>query len=1814
MELINGRYKVLKNIKKDHYSGQFVAIDLLRQNRKLILYLILDTFATRPFIEYCNNNFYKISSYKQENIICVYNYGIVETIDDREITENVFFYTTEYADTINLTDIDKPLKAYEILDVYKQLSRALDFLHYHGITYKYIVADTIKIINQNGKFIIKLLDIVSVYKMETAKTHFHNLTHGCISPEVSRGIEVGSYADIYSLGSLIYYLLTLKPLNHNDLNMSIKEYKSTNDKYGNLKFQLLNLVQKMTNLDIANRYKTVHQCNQVVKEIYNLDEVIENIQDMDRINFKIPLIGRDRELKQICDICQVTDGKIMKFNKDLILVSGDKSIGKSRLLREVNNLMKWNGYKTFPILTNEEGFSITIKNILRQLIKIASETSITKYGNELAKLMPEIAVNRDIVLSKTLPKEQEKLRFYDRIANFILDVSLSYSTVLLIDDFHLADKEALEFIDYLININKIKKAPLLLILAYRDEQYTCIENKEYINKWILNNTLSMKLSRLTIEETTHMMKHILGWNEDLLNYASKIKEDTQGIPGYIEYIIKELYSQKIIVIDYSKEHNRFVPKLNIKDYDKVILPDSVDESIIRQIKLLDSLSRDILYITSLFKTAVSKDIINNLLQVEEGICDNCFLNLIELNIICEKFDDWGYTYDFCNTSFKKYIYNNIEEKKRTLLHIKASNILEELYIKEGRENKDELIYHLIQSNQKNKAIDYCIQSGINMLRFFMYEQSYNFFKRAYELLDDDRDSRKLIVVFYIAKVSKNLFKNNDAIHYFNYAIKLAYLQGSNTKLIDAKNKIALIYLITGEIELAETYLNKSIDIAMKTNYTEGLMEAAYLLTKVYMQTRRFKEMKLTVEKYFNYACEKDDLYYIGIFMGQKGIVEYFQGKPIIALQFFKESVDYLKKTDRSEKAFEPINNIGIIYNKHFQDTYNARRYFQKALSISEQHHKTDHIITSTNNIAESYIMDYNFNKAINMLKKKLKMAYDYGDEILNLSIYTNLIKAYTNIGEYKQAYSYMIRGKDILKNNKFNYKGINVETYIEACVNLYMAMGVYNKALSTIEEFFEKFTDVGPLTKLRMRKLHYFAKYYNGHMIKHKELTELIEDYRETSYILDRRELLLDVAGHYIEQSKMKEVENLLEEDSYLINSINNNCFTLRRKYIGSFLLNEKEQIIILKNLILNEDLEKFKEVKWKILAQFGILQLKEKEYFKAINNFLDALTTIYTLFNEIPIQFRKLYLLKNDKFLVRANLLNMEDLINEDGINRITFMDSLKENNKEFLDEKDPKRFFSLLESENILKNKGFWELALKDYDKVNKTKITDAEGLMRSLTSDNITNLNLLLQLACRTTLATSGLIIIENSGEYEAITRAGQIMSSDEFHNILDSISNIREDTITKNSLDPIRTLSQDIRASIILPIYKEYANNESILIEKNKRSNHNITINKIIGYLYLKTNKILNNFSDETLSICKNLMPLASVFITSYNLTIFSSIDKLTGTYVRKYFEQVFNEEIQNADTNKHCLSIIMSDIDHFKNVNDIYGHQTGDTVLAQVGKVIKESVRSTDYVGRYGGEEFIVLLINADKKDAYEVAEKIRKRIERSSLIGKDSVLTISCGISTFPQDGNRQMDIIEKADQALYMAKENGRNQSVQWKKGIDFKNKRVDKLAGIVTGNIVQDQRNVLVIAEIIELISNSKGLEDNIYAILGRLTEILEAEASMLLTVEDGKISNEYYRRRFVDGWAQAFEFNKELIKDVIKTKQGKYIIDWEHINNFDPLTNTPNWESKIIIPIIVNDRVYGVIYLSVPIKEKEFDYNAYNLVEITSNVIGAILKINK
>jgi len=159
------------------------------------------------------------------------------------------------------------------------------------------------------------------------------------------------------------------------------------------------------------------------------------------------------------------------------------------------------------------------------------------------------------------------------------------------------------------------------------------------------------------------------------------------------------------------------------------------------------------------------------------------------------------------------------------------------------------------------------------------------------------------------------------------------------------------------------------------------------------------------------------------------------------------------------------------------------------------------------------------------------------------------------------------------------------------------------------------------------------------------------------------------------------------------------------------------------------------------------------------------------------------------------------------------------------------------------------------------------------------------------------------------------------------------------------------------------------------------------------------------------------------------------DGLTGLYNYRFFKEQITKEITRANRHNSNVSIVMIDIDYFKNYNDTNGHPAGDYVLKTIANLLQENIRNIDVAARYGGEEFSLILVETDKEAAGIVATKIKNLIEdykfqfeKSQPNGK---ITISMGVATFPENGNKPDDIVALADKRLYRAKKEGRNRVV---------------------------------------------------------------------------------------------------------------------------------------------------------------------------------------
>jgi len=233
-------------------------------------------------------------------------------------------------------------------------------------------------------------------------------------------------------------------------------------------------------------------------------------------------------------------------------------------------------------------------------------------------------------------------------------------------------------------------------------------------------------------------------------------------------------------------------------------------------------------------------------------------------------------------------------------------------------------------------------------------------------------------------------------------------------------------------------------------------------------------------------------------------------------------------------------------------------------------------------------------------------------------------------------------------------------------------------------------------------------------------------------------------------------------------------------------------------------------------------------------------------------------------------------------------------------------------------------------------------------------------------------------------------------------------------------PVETISQHATLNEALQFMQEKHFHRIVTVDESGCMVGSITQKELISLTYTRWVRMIQSYQQELREINEALE------LKSKKFEKIAGTDSLTGLYNRMKFLELFVSEYKIMVQRHNALSLLVIDLDHFKAINDTYGHNIGDDVLKQISNLLLRELRSVDILCRWGGEEFVALLPAADSEDALRIAEKIRWAILHLEMEGLPRVTT-SIGVSQV-EKGDTLQTAIERADRALYLAKEDGRN------------------------------------------------------------------------------------------------------------------------------------------------------------------------------------------
>ncbi|OPJ63036.1 diguanylate cyclase [Clostridium oryzae] len=1756
MDLINNRYRVLDVLYEKYYTNRYLVADAKLSNKKVCIDIFNKENMNSEILDYFENEFIKLKNANNRGIANIFAYGNIYSYDNIEKDDTIYFYLSEYIDeTMDLKEKLDSMNLEQRLDTFAQVCCEINTLYLKGLYCNVESLDDIYILVQDNKPVVKIRDIVSMI-LDTWSKRPSSLNEKILIRNLR-----------------IIFNKLFKGYNGNETELSdLAAFITENKNESNVHSitEIINYINKK----FSKEYKAFY------------------LEELEKLNLKNVMVGR-KDIKQhiIQEYQNIVNNKagITK----VIGIYGDSGSGKTRFMNEMIHSFSINRVKFFwdrtDMYIGEEGK--TNNNFIKQLIDSVDNIYDNDYPMEINSLMA-MFLNSDYgIFDSDNSNINDVYKFISIVYRILEEAAKKQPIVIMIDDIDLNHAIYKDILKYVISKNRIN---MLIIFSYKSMNAEMEEFLSFLENY--ENYENIKMQYLNESETVLMVKEVLSMVKTPTKISGRIYSYTYGNPLFIEEVIKNLFLTKKIYIN---KNGRWATDYNtIQD---IPMPNSLKEAISSQIESMNDNELNVLKKISLFSIPVTIDILEKVFQIDFELL-SIIDDIAEKGILTLTKTDSESLYEFSNKLMKNLIYHKLDENEKKLFHLKIADTLEKDIENNGFKYIDELIYHLEKINDNKRLLKYYVRNAVRLEEKGIYEGSIKYLEKVKQLFLKYSEDKRVLNVFL--KLG-DLYRRNGYIEKAQDYYKTCYEESCNindTELqILALIKIATIYFNRNEIDVCDEYLSKAEKILEQHYYMQGEIEINIIKIKIYeLRQEYLRAMELS--NYTIRLCHGKMPKYMGRLLKHLGNINYYTGNISRALENYEESIRWYEKINYIKGTLNPLNSIGVIWGDYYQDDEKSLQYFLKMKKISQENMFLDSDILALINIGETYLINNDYEVAIKYLDEAREKCEKFSREADIFYNYIDIAYTYLKMEDYKNMFKYY----KILCSELLEYpeQGMSLNDFYRFLSEMFLKMGVIEKAKYFSHLAVKRYGEDNSINK------------WNANLIKN--LIDINENKSEEfidralnniDEILDKHKSDARKAEIIYRTSYALHIKGYNEKSIELMKKHDFNTKEIKMlalgKYLRAVLYEKGDSIEALMESLQFCEKSKNKELQWRLCCKIGDWNYKRGNHFYAVNYYFQAMQVIkgllYGIENKHKVDYYNSNGMNEPVYKVYSISVNMTKnapiKVSRHGVSDINELD----------------RLFKYENTKSLLGNRKLIRSAREIFDKKNANGIESYKQLLSSLQIDPIYNLSIIAKYMARILLAKQAYIIVEGyKKELKVIFTLDDNKDTVNKKDVIEMVRKTRREILITDAMldqdkDALEGLDIDNKVIICIPVMVDM--NVASARYKNERRNIKDKLIKNIGYVYFEADRIINNFNKTSLDKCNKLIPLVGLNIDKYVLKSNSSIDKLTRTFTRKYLEDTLEEQKYLCDSNETEFSIIMFDLDNFKHINDKYGHQAGDEALKNICSIVLNSIREVDCCGRYGGEEFIIVLPQTNLEKAAVVAEKIRNKIFKTRVLHNNHKATVSMGISSYPSQAHTVKELIEKADQALYVAKKMGRNRSRVWNESFKGKAKASSKLTGIITGNATQDYRNVSVMIEITELIKNNDKLENKLYTFLGRIIEVTESEFGSFVIINDNNVDKIYSRRMFKEGWQES-EDSMFLIEETVRSGEGKYMIDWDTAYDKEIKNGVPDWKSIIVSPIINNGIIKAILILSAHSRNREFDFQDYNFVRILGQMSVGLL----
>ncbi|UTC66354.1 MULTISPECIES: diguanylate cyclase [unclassified Treponema] len=1774
MEIINSRYKIINKINNSiSHVQEYLAADLWSGNTKINLKVVSSLDLSKEEIAFFKDNFIIISSI--DNLFYLKNYGFSSlylaypSLPPVGPDEILYIFTTEYiTKAIPVLDFVKKCSMEDILKITIAVCQSLVHASNRGFEYEIFTHDNVMIVEEKDGFKIRIKDIVSTKLENSTSVRFK---------------EAEDYTGTNeNIDAVIFFIVTLLTGHEIKTNISaaisklktVYKNKNLNKNDTDIFNALYETVKKQTRNNNKNKKIKIHTVIQDINKELNRNYPADIILPLNSITFRPKLVGRQKEINMVSQAR--TEIHLQKAKKTVFLIKGSQGTGKTRFLKEAEYRLALEGTNIYSNYNFKNSTSDHFWDDFLGKIFLSS-CSIQDIA-EREKIIKNVKQIRDHKLDVNTEKEYEHVKFkvFNEAKNLFFKTTGKLPVFFIIDDVELANDFILDTIIYLATeITELER--LGVILSY-DETVPPVSHKFKSFLKILNNyekCQTFELNDFSKEETIEMLKNTLFLKYPPVDFGPLLYKYTSGCPSFIIEIIKEFVNTETLYRDASTGMWLIQDEMYNEELQKKI-PKSIEETLTNQLHSLSSVEKKLFLETSIFQSIFKINYLYKLSNLPPKQIDNIVKKLISKGLITVIKTGDKQEYSITNRIMRDILYRLLDPKHRMLQHKKIAAVLK----KEADIDMNELIWHLEESGNQKAVLDCCLDIVEQNIKAKNIDAVVEIYEKIPSVISGQNIINRFKILLKIFELynqmglknkeaeikltlEENLPKIKDAdllSHYYNLMARHEFGSLNDDRILEYITK------------LTELYAKSSTDII-----NLRLQQAKCLYYHIKQQNGRFKEsthkiLKITKNNPEYIAYRIEAYIFLGYLYHRKSDTKK-------ALKCFQKAKELASLSNNIKTELIAMYNISVIYWSIHSDIQKTIAYTKDVITLAKKLSFLSMEVTAIINCARMLSEIQNNDEAYEYAKEAENKIITHNMTMLKIPYITVIMEITQNLNRYKEFYEY--RKKYIKAVRETNIKAVYQYNFIFYALmsRMYQEFGQNNMAIACLKKSI-KIKKYQPDNKIFMvyfilealriiqkqksdinRLIKIFNSYINtkhSRASNNRKFTKNLFDTIITMIIkrpdIDFSPLIIqvlqfDVPGlHDFQQSGMHYLRTYLDKS-------------------GSEHILQENLLIIKPKKLLNVTLF--------LNTALGDYYYNKGIQSLAIIHYLEAQSKISTVIKNTPEKYRvKLFnnWALSKPFDIVSDFIKGKPATKEKKYNRNITHSELKEILK--------LKHINIIKKDKKFKN----ELIQTILRKEGYEHITSVE-IINNFTDNYTQNIADVMKFLALNVIASS----------YDFL----EIYTSDEPHFVLkheDESGNLRKvfDLITRFGYENTSKIEKTLhKPCMVIPVTK-----------------HNFTGSdyKLLGFMIFISENVINNFSHEGRAFCKKHSNLLTILIESKNFKQASAFDTLTGAYTRKFFETSFKNMTKNLYNSNSKFSLILYDLDKFKNINDSYGHLIGDIVLKRVTQTILDSLEPGQVLGRYGGEEFTIILPDSDSQKALKAAEYFRKKIENLIFDEFETGITISLGIATFPEHGRTTSELITRADQALYYSKNTGRNRSTIWNPSIISKKSDKTSQTGVLIADESSFGEHISFMIELCDTIKANLKKQELTKVLISKIVKFFEAESGAVILKHINKKTGDVTFKVSAKIGFESYTINEHFVHTVAEECSGICQIDWDEITRRNSITNMPEWNSVMLAPIIKNENIMGIIYLAAPEKQTKFTLNKFNFLKFLTDVISA------